>query len=602
MLATALPSVPWRRRALATALLCVLAACGTGGARTDPIFLGVIGPEGGTATTGRVTLTVVPGALPAPVGVRIFPQAGPLPLDPADGDVEILELHCISPLGQGLLLPCTVRYCYDPAIVPPGADVADLVLLEWSHANGWLVVRGSAAHDTTSHCFTDTFYGELGNIGIGLRTANYVFLFQGTGLGSMGGNGSASLLHVATTNGSLPPLAIPGTTDAYGYVPSGDGRRVLFALADNQTESSWLRAVSVPDGNVLFESSETLDVLTGEPLYGWFPGQPTNLYYAHRQYGKGFIDVFADADLGGAAHVNLRNGGLDRSLIDIRVSPDGTRAMLRYDDYNEGGQVLDVVSTSTGALIGGDLPVLPASYFSPMPRWLPDSSGITFVDPYESSQVYRINPDGTGLAVLYVAPSAVVDAVVSPDGQGLAYLRFEFDGGGQIVGQGANGTTYGLVFGTDALAGGSRQEQPLGGDWNVSELAYHPDGRTVWCELSAYFRVIDGPSGLQGGLIDPPLNVFSFVAVFDDATALTNRVIGASLGQLDIDRVSGDVLLWVISGDDDPQFPSTGIWHLADDGTGGTPLDLGALTPQGPPRFLTSWRNAVCSAYAPFVR
>ena len=90
--------------------------------------------------------------------------------------------------------------------------------------------------------------------------------------------------------------------------------------------------------------------------------------------------------------------------------------------------------------------------------------------------------------------------------------------------------------------------------------------------------------------------------MFDAASAATNRVINATFGAMDIDKVTGKALLWMQSAQQDAQFPASGLWLLDGDGTGGTTVSLGNLVPIEAPRFLTSWRSGVCSSFGSFVR
>ena len=551
--------LPAGRGVVATLFALFLAACGTYSSHTDPIFRGVIGPAGGTVAAGPVTLVVAPGALLTDLSVVILPQPDPLPIDPAAGSVEYLPgLHCIGPLGHLLAQPCVVRICYDPADVPPGATLADLVLLEWDDVAQLMRVRASANHDTVAHCFEDVFYGELGHIGVGVRTQNLDFVVAAAPLVGGAGNRNLSDLYLGDSTGALSPVVVPNTADAFSYIA----------------------------------------ILPSDPLHGWFPGQPTNLYYAHQFLSKGFQDIFADADIGGAAHDNLRDGPFQASLIDIRVSPDGTMAMLRYQDAFEGFHFLDVVSTSTGALLGGDLPVLPNGFQSPMPRWLPDSSGLTFVD---GDLLQRIDRDGDNLATLYVSPTELLDAAVADDftaaNPGAAHVAYVRSTAFLVVSAGGN-TAPTTFFGTDVLGGGSRVEQDLGGIYGLAELAWHPDGASVWGQFNQFSQLIDG--GL-GAVVQPPA-ASEFLVAFDAATAATNRVINATFGAMDIDKVTGKALLWMQSAQQDAQFPASGLWLLDGDGTGGTTVSLGNLVPIEAPRFLTSWRSGVCSSFGSFVR
>lgn len=591
--------LPAGRGVIATLFALFLAACGTYSTHTDPIFRGVIGPAGGTVAAGPVTLVIAPGALLTDLSVVILPQPDPLPIDPAAGPVDYLPgLHCIGPLGQLLAQPCVVRICYDPADVPPGSTLADLVLLEWDDAAQLMRVRPSANHDTTANCFEDVFYGELGHIGVGVRTQNLDFVVAAQPLvGGAGGRG-ASDLYRGDSTGVTPPVLVPNTADAFSYAASGDGRYVNFLRSNLQTDSSALFAVDVLDGTEVFASDPDLSVLSRDTLHGWFPGQPTNLFYAHEVFSKGFQHVFADADIGGAAHENLRDGPFDMFLIDVRVSPDGSMAMLRYEDAFEGFHVLNVVSTSTGALLGGDLPVLPDGFQSPMPRWLPDSSGITFVD---GLLLRRIDRDGDNLATLWTAPSQLLDAAVGDDftaaNPGTAHVAYVRSTGFVVLPAGGNQLPS-TFFGTDVLAGGAAVEQDLGGLYGLNELAWHPDGASVWCQFNQSLVLIDGG---VGALIQPP-TAPEFLVAFDAATAATNRVILATFGAMDIDKVSGRVLLWMQSSQQDPQFPASGLWLLDGDGTGGTTVSLGNLVPVEAPRFLTSWRSGACGSFGTSVR
>lgn len=592
--------LPAGRGVVATLFALFLAACGTYSTHTDPIYRGVIGPAGGTVAAGPVTLVIAPGALLTDLSIAILPQPDPLPIDPAAGPVDYLPgLHCIGPLGHLLAQPCVVRICYDPADVPPGATLADLVLLEWDDVAQLMRVRPSANHDTVAHCFEDVFYGELGHIGVGVRTQNLDFVVAAAPLVAGAGSRGLSDLYRGDSTGATSPVLVPNTSDAFSYIASGDGRYVSFLRSDSMTESTSIFAVDVLDGTEVFANDPDLSILSSDPLHGWFPGQPTNLYYAHEFLSKGFQDIFADADIGGAAHDNLRDGPFQASLIDIRVSPDGTMAMLRYQDAFEGFHFLDVVSTSTGALLGGDLPVLPNGFQSPMPRWLPDSSGLTFVD---GDLLQRIDRDGDNLATLYTAPSTLLDAAVGDDftaaNPGVAHVAYVRSTAFLVVSAGGN-TAPTTFFGSDVLGGGARVEQDLGGVYGLNEMAWHPDGASVWCQLNQFSQLIDGGNN---AIIQPPPFASEFLVAFDAGTAATNRVINATFGAMDVDKVSGKVLLWMQSSQQDPQFPASGLWLLDGDGTGGTAVSLGSLVPVEAPRFLTSWRSGVCSSFGSLVR
>ncbi len=196
--------------------------------------------------------------------------------------------------------------------------------------------------------------------------------------------------------------------------------------------------------------------------------------------------------------------------------------------------------------------MLPNGFQSPMPRWLPDSSGLTFVD---GDLLQRIDRDGDNLATLYVSPTELLDAAVADDftaaNPGAAHVAYVRSTAFLIVSAGGN-TAPTTFFGTDVLGGGSRVEQDLGGIYGLAELAWHPDGASVWCQLNQFSQLIDGGNN---AIIQPPPFAFEFLAVFDAASAATNRVINATFGAMDIDKVTGKALLWMQSAQQDAPVP-----------------------------------------------
>lgn len=598
-------------RGAALVVSSLLVACGTGGQRVDPIYQGVVGPAGGTVENTTVRLVLPPGALTTDVAIRILPQPDPLPLDPQAGAVEELPgLMCIGPVGHDLALPSHVRFCYDPSVLPEGADESDMVLLVWDDVAGVLRVSQTAVQDLATHCFDDVVYLELGHIGVGVRTGpDYDFVVQATDPDQVVPAGPVvpllESLVLASSEGGAAPLPIPNTQYASLYVPSPDGRRVLCRISDPMNDGQFLRAVDASNGDVLYETPPDLFVNGGDPLFGWFP-VPTQLFFAHSEFdGKTSRDVFADVTIGGAAHLHLRDGPSDAFLRDVRGSPDGARVLLRWTHFFFGFDSVDVIASSTGAIVGSDLPVLPAGPFSVTPRWLPDSSGLYWADPTVDGVVRRIDADGSDPGVLYtVSGGSVLDFVLapgatlgSPGTARCAYVRANFvQDSGQVVSEGLVPQT--TFFGVDVLAGGARTEQDLGGVYEVAETAYHPDGGRVLVQLSTGGRIGGGPVGA----VTPPPSGGSFVVVFDAADAGTLRTIAAPMGALDVSRADGRILVWMSSDTQDAQFPAVGIWRLDPDASGGTLVDMPGWAPMGPPRFLASWRTACTEGYSAYVR
>jgi hypothetical protein len=600
-------------RVVLAASLSLFGACGSGGTTISPIYQGLVSPQGGTVATNTVVLVLPPGWVAQSHAVLILPQPTPLPIDPLAGPVDYMPgLMCVGPVGLDLLVPAHIRFCYDPLTIPAGGLETDIVLLEWNEAAGHMKVSQTAVQDLVNHCFDDFVYGQLGHIGVGIRTGpirNFVFQAN-TGpapirtQAAVPGFIDGSLV-VADDNGDLAPLGLDNTADANLYIPSRNGQKVLFRWPDPDNEQDALRAVDVPTGAVDFDSDPSLNLLPYDPLFGWFPNAG-HLFFCHRDAGAALegpstIDVFADNTIGGSLNTHLRDGPDFFNIKDARVSPNGARVLLRYGPQFGGPDRADVITTSTGNLLAVDLPVLPNGSSSPMPRWLPDSSGLTFIDAVGA--VGRINADGTNVQTLYTGISPILDfslapgaSLASPSTARCAYIRTTAPIGLQSMGNVSAPSTFFVV---DVLAGTTKVEQDLGAVYGVEELAYHPNGQSVWCQLNSGNLGLHG-SGSSTGFQMIPFG--SFVESFSASNASTHIVIAARMGALDISRTTGEVLLWMQNDFQDAQFPTAGIWKLDADGLNGSLVPLPGFVPIGPPRLLASWRSNSCESYDPYVR
>ena len=386
---------------------------------------------------------------------------------------------------------------------------------------------------------------------------------------------------------------MPGTDGARGYIPSRQGTRVLFAFDDS---------VEIDTADVL--SGDTRTVSGGDnydrsdPLYGWFEGGDRAWLSALRLNDGFGGDFTVVQDVGGSGvppaadlYDASSSKGIIPRLVDVRVSPDGSMLLLRYaDDDGSGGVVtrFDVVRAATGLAVGTDI----LGGFAPpaTPRWLPDSSGLYFVS--SATLVDRIAPDGSGEATLYTVASpgsVILDFVVSPDYDGgalasshCAYVRAD----GLVLQGTAVASGPHSVFVVDSLAGGQVASTDLASLLLVREMAYHPDGATVWADLAPPFQVI------APVLVINPQPAIERVNVFRATTAALLQSIVTTMDDLDIDRRGGKALLFIRDSGQDPGFPAAGLYLLGSDGTGPVAVPTPGFAVDGPPRWLTSWRHA----------
>lgn len=593
------------RLATATALLA-LAACGNVGPKVIPPFIGgVIGPAGGHLAAGQVDLSIPPGALTQDVVIQIFPQPEPLPLDPAAPPIVIMQLMCIGPVGHGLNLPATVKFCYDSALIPVGSTVGDVVLLEWDENQGFLVVIGGVTHDQVAHCFTHTTYGELGHIGVG-AVAGLVrdLVFAANPLQSVAVvPGVAAFpptgLILASSTGPALPQGLLNTDGAEGYVASRDATKVIWRRSDPNTETTQLLSSETADStqHVLIQPGDEFE--HGDPLYGSISA--SRVYTARNRFVEETShDTVLDVGVTGVpASSNLYSGqSAFGRLIDVRVSPDETMLMLRYRDTAKGTfDALFIIDSTTGAEIGTFLPGVD-DIDAATPRWLPNSSGYYFV-ALDGQSVERHNTDGGGLATLYAMPAQpnafIQDFVVAPSfGSGpngstpCAYFKSTFSpvvDGIQAIVIGGNDS----FFVRDVLGGGALASHDLGMRVDILELIYHPDGTNVIAQVLDQNRV--------SIVLESP----ETVRIYDATTAAELHTFNSTLEHFDVDRTSGEIVVWFPTGLEDPNFTTSGLYRLASNGDTLGPINLNGIVPTGPARYLRSWRRTPGQS-ASFIR
>ena len=146
----------------------------------------------------------------------------------------------------------------------------------------------------------------------------------------------------------------------------------------------------------------------------------------------------------------------------------------------------------------------------------------------------------------------------------------------------------------DLLGGGALASLDLGVPVGVNELIYHPNGTKVIADLVD----LSGNFGLRPALNGP--NTES-VSIFDATTAAQLHVFATTLEHFDLERNSGELLVWFQNDGEDPNFPLAGIYRLAANGDTLGTVDTQGFTPTGPPRVLVSWRRTP-GEFANYIR
>ena len=588
----------------------VLAACGNVGPKIiPPISSAVIGPAGGSMQTSTVALVLPAGALTQNAVVAILPQPNPLPIDPMAPPVTLMPgLMCIGPIGTNLEVPSHVQFCYDPATIPVGSTEADVVLLEWDDAAQFLRVIAGATKNTTLHCFDHVTYGQLGHIGVGALGGMLRNLVFGANQQSMLTGHTLEVapfadgLVLASSTGLALPEPLDNTSGAAGYVASLDGAHVLWRLFDNSKEATTLFSSNTTTEVVSTVLPSSVPFFTGDPFYGFLSA--SRVYHARSRFvDRVSHDTFSDVGVIGVPVPSdlYFDQSASGSLVDVRVSPNEKMVLLRYEVSGDGTfDSLFVIDAVTGAEVGTFLPGV-SNPSNVTPRWFADSAGLYFVDPSKQT-VSAYKPDGTSLGVIYTMPplanAFIQDFVVAPaiawgiqPNTPCAYIRGTSSLQAMSVVPGVLAGPNDSFFVRDVLAGGSLIALDLGAQVRVNELIYHPNGTKVIADLVPQSGVVSG--GLQ--------MLTETVRIFAATTAAQIHTFNSTLEFFDLERNSGELVVWFQSGGTDPNFPSSGLFRLAQNGDTVSTINTNGITPTGPARFLRSWRRT-SGEFASYIR
>jgi Tol biopolymer transport system component len=113
------------------------------------------------------------------------------------------------------------------------------------------------------------------------------------------------------------------------------------------------------------------------------------------------------------------------------------------------------------------------------PSWFPDSEAVVFVaatTPNDRTALFRVDKDGQNLMLLI--PTDVINPVVSPDGQYIAYIEYgeiyELDTIGQIVRVDADGKNRQVLTKVEVAEGVN-----VLGKYYIRDLSWSPDGKSL---------------------------------------------------------------------------------------------------------------------------
>ena len=119
----------------------------------------------------------------------------------------------------------------------------------------------------------------------------------------------------------------------------------------------------------------------------------------------------------------------------------------------------------------------------------------------------------------------------------------------------------------------------LGMRVDVRELIYHPNGTKVIADVFDQNRA--------GFVLQAP----ETVRIYDASTAAELHTFNSTLERFDVERTSGEIVVWFPTGFADPNFIKSGLFRLAPNGDTLGPINLNGIVPTAPARYLRSWRR-----------
>jgi hypothetical protein len=618
-------AVPGRVVFALALVFLLIGGCGGGGSTStqQQFFFQVLGPAGGVASGGPVTVTFPPGALAQDTAVAVLPELTPLPIVPPAGDpctyAYLGPIHCCGPLSLVLGISATLRVAYDENLIPAGQTENDLVLLLSDPATNNTVMvpkfAPSVTQFTISNFFEDTDYNPLGHVAIGIRTCPVGrIIVQNNQIAALTPKADVGVSANVIAQGGQPIvpeqlwLVDPEGVQGPAFVPTGNvpfnsflatpaGDRVLLRVSDPRTEQSTLQTAPLPGGGVptvVFETSFPTGFFMQDydPHFGWLKGSPNEVFL---QVFRAFSSPQGEAapppneyQLQRRHAITLPAATVMRTRPsntfypeDMRQSGTGDALSLRwgvnFQTISEAafpGSTVDVLTSPAGGVLSADLiPAGPA--FGPSPRFMSQSPDLYVVT--DSSTVTRYTRAGVNQGTLFNGAfkgEILVDFALAPDDETFAMIVDVPSFSEELTQQGPSSYVTELWMGT--LEGGVDATFSFFSQQGVLELVWHPWQTGVFLQLSgwnpSFYRLEDG-KGL-------------FIA----ETELPSH----SLTNIDVNRIDGRILACVRQFSDltaGSVFYPPGLYVSAPDAQEFLSVPAEGLTNMQNARWLQSWRN-----------
>lgn len=618
-------TVPGRVLFALALVFLLVGGCGGGGSTStqQQFFFQVLGPAGGVASGGPVTVTFPPGALAQDTAVAVLPELQPLPIVPPAGDpctyAYLGPIHCCGPLSLVLGISATLRVAYDENLIPAGQTENDLVLLLSDPAtnNATMVPKfaPSVTQFTVSNFFEDTDYNPLGHVAIGIRLCPVGrILVQHNQIAALtpkaGADATSSViaegaqpivpqqLWIVDPEGVQPPAFVPtGNVPFNSFLATPAGDRVLLRVSDPRTEQSTLQTTPLPGGGVPTVVFETLFpagqfMQDYDPHFGWLKGSPNEVFL---QMFRAFTSPSGDPAPPPNEYQLLRRHALTLPPAtvmrtrpsntfypeDLRQTGTGDALMLRWGvSFEQVSEALiptatvDVLASPAGTILSADQ-VAPGFLGAGSPRFMSQSPDLYVVT--DSSTVTRYTRAGVNQGALFQGAfkgEILVDFALAPDDESFAMIVDvpQFSEG--LTQQGP--TTYATELWMGTLEGGVDATFSFFSQQTVLELVWHPWQTGVFLQLSgwnpAFYRLEDGKGLFVAETVLPP----------------------PSLSYIDVNRIDGRILALVPPFTDltaGSIFYPPGLYVSAPDAQEFLPVAAEGLGNMQNARWLQSWRN-----------
>jgi Tol biopolymer transport system component len=195
---------------------------------------------------------------------------------------------------------------------------------------------------------------------------------------------------------------------------SPDGQRLAMRVETNLGNGSGIAVMDLQQSGTILAGSQPSTITTVfSDSPSWSPDGSQLIYISSSDFGWEFYRY--ELGMGAATLIT----GPSPWARDPKWSPDGQKILFSDDPENNGNSDIFIINPDGSGLTR----LTNSENFEGNPNWSPDGNRFVFTsNANENSDLYIMNLDGSGLTRLTNDPASELDAAWSPDGTRIAFV------------------------------------------------------------------------------------------------------------------------------------------------------------------------------------